>query len=127
MQASPLSFGPVILSATLTTNILNGTITAVTGTTGVTAQQPLIKINRIRIVNKTGSAATFSLWKGLTGANTAGTELIGQATSIAANSYLDIFGPWYFKVADFLVGGAGTGSALTIEGVGEVTFVSPWS
>lgn len=127
MQATPLSLGPVALTTTLTTNILNGAISSLSGPVGITLQQPFIKINRIRVVNKTSSAATFSLWKGATGANAAGTEIVGQGTSVAANSYVDIWGPFYFKSGDFLVGGSGTATALTIEAVGEIAFVSPIS
>ena len=122
MQAKVFTFGPVALSATLTTNILNGAITSLSGPVGFTATQPLIKLNRVRIVNKTGGAVTFTLYKGATGANAAGTEFIGTAISIPANTGVDYYGPWYFSSADFLVGGASAGTSLTIEGSGEITF-----
>lgn len=115
-----LRFGPVIMSATLTTNILNPNITSLAGPVGYTQTQPYLIIRHIRIVNKTGSAATFSLWLGATGANAAGTEVIGQGLSVAANSAYDWYGLLRLDSADFLVGGAGTGSALTIEGEGEI-------
>ena len=66
------------------------------------------------------SAATFSLYIGLTGANTAGTEFMGIAQSVAANSYVDWYGMVRLDTADFLVGGAGTATALTLEGEGEI-------
>jgi hypothetical protein len=113
-------FGPVIMSATLTTNILNPNISSLSGPIGYTQTQPYLIVRHIRIVNKTGSAATFSLWLGATGANAAGTEVIGQALSVPANSYFDYYGQLRLDAADFLVGGAGTGSALTIEGEGEI-------
>lgn len=122
MQAKVFTFGPVALSNTLTTNILNGAITSLAGPVGFTATQPLIKLNRVRIVNKTGGAVTFSLWKGATGANAAGTEFIGTAVSIPANTGQDFYGPWYFSSTDFLVGGASAATSLTIEGSGEITF-----
>lgn len=122
MQAKNFTLGPVALTTTLTTNIMNGAITSLAGPVGFTPTQPLIKINRIRIVNKTGTAATFSLWKGATGANAAGTEIIGIGLSVAANSAQDFVGPWYFGSADFLVGGAGTTTALTLEASGEITY-----
>jgi hypothetical protein len=71
-------------------------------------------------VNKTGSAASFSLWKGATGGNAAGTEVIGQGTLVPANSYVDWYGIMRFDAADFLVGGAGTTLALSIQGEGEL-------
>jgi hypothetical protein len=114
------NFGPVALTTTLTTNILNPNITSVAGPVGFTMTQPYIVIRHFRIVNKTASAATFSLWKGATGANTAGTEIIGQGFSVAANSAFDAYGIWRFDSADFLVGGSNTATALTIEGEGEI-------
>jgi hypothetical protein len=73
-----------------------------------------------RITNKTRIAATFSLWLGATGANTAGTEVIGQAQSVAANSSYDWYGLLRLDAADFLVGGSGTTTALSISGEGEI-------
>lgn len=114
------NFGPVALTTTLTTNILNPNVTSLAGPVGFTLSQPYIILRHIRIVNKTGSAVTFSLWKGATGGNAAGTEVVGQATSIAANSYFDWYGIMRFDAADFLVGGAGTTTALSIQGEGEL-------
>jgi hypothetical protein len=119
-QNKSVRFGPVILSATLTTNIWNPpTLTGGTGVPGTTVNCYYI-IRHIRIVNKTGTAATCSFWIGATAGNAAGTEFLGQALSVPANSYLDWYGILTLDIADFLVGGAGTGSALTIEGEGEI-------
>jgi len=111
-------FGPVAMSATLTTNILNPP-TATGGVNGGSSAQYII-IRHIRIVNKTGGAVTFSLWLGATGANTAGTEVIGQALSVAANSAYDYYGLMRLDSTDFLVGGASAGTSLSIEGEGEI-------
>lgn len=118
MQNKVFRFGPLALTTTTTTNILN----PATATGGVNAgsSAQYIVLNHIRFVNKTGSAATASLWLGATGANTAGTEVIVQGTSIAANSYLDWYGKLRLDSADFLVGGAGTATAITVEGEGEI-------
>lgn len=113
-------FGPVALTTTLTTNILNPNITSLAGPVGFTMTQPYIILRHIRIVNKTASAATFSLYLGATGANTAGTEFIGTGLSVAANSAYDWNGLVVIKAADFLVGGAGTTLALVINGEGEI-------
>jgi hypothetical protein len=77
-------------------------------------------LRHIRIVNKTSSAATFSLYLGATGANTAGTEVIGTALSVPANSAYDWYGQLRMDAADFLVGGASANTALTFEAEGEV-------
>jgi hypothetical protein len=114
------NFGPVALTTTLTTNILNCNITSVAGPVGFTMTQPYIILRHVRILNKTGTAATFSLYKGATGANAAGSEVIGTGTSVPANSYIDWYGIMRFDAADFLVGGAGTTTALTIQGEGEI-------
>ena len=117
-QNKAFTFGPVALTTTMTTNILNPP-TASGGVNAGSSSQYII-LKHIRIVNKTGSAATVSLWKGATGANAAGTEFAFQATSVAANSYVDWYGMARFDAADFLVGGAGTTTALSINGEGEI-------
>lgn len=122
MQARPFRFGPVALTTTLTTNILNpGTTTGGTACTSAPYDKLTLLLTHIRIVNKTGSAATFSLYLGATGANSAGTEFIGTAKSVAANDTYDWYGRMPMSTADFLVGGAGTTTALTIQGEGEIT------
>lgn len=101
------TFGPLALTTTLTTNVYNNTSALIYDV-----------IRHIHIANKTGSAATFTLYLGATGANTAGTEL-WLAQSIAANSEFN----WYCMLkmvsTDFLVGGSGTATALTITAMGE--------
>lgn len=111
-------FGPIALSATLTTNILNPA--AAGAGVGYTPSASYIILRHIRIVNKTGGAVTFSLWLGATGANAAGTEFIGTALSVAANSAFDWYGMARLDAADFLVGGASAGTSLTFEAEGEV-------
>ena len=116
-------FGPVALTTTLTTNII-APAAAGASAVGYTATATYILIRHIRIVNKTGTAATFSLYKGLTGANTAGTEVIGTALSVAANSAFDWYGEMRLEGSGgFLVGGAGTTTALSFTAEGEVGLV----
>lgn len=111
-------FGPVALSNTLTTNILNPA--TATGGTNAGSSSQYIVLKHIRIVNKTAGAVTCSFWLGATGANTAGTEVIGQGLSVAANSFIDWYGLLRLDAADFLVGGASAATSLSIEGEGEV-------
>lgn len=120
MQNRPLRVGPVALSATLTTNILNTGITSLAGPVGYTQTQPYAILTHIRIVNKTGTSANASLWIGATGANTAGTEFAFQAYPIPGNSYVDWYGRLRLESTDFLVGGAGTATALTLQAEGEI-------
>lgn len=118
MQAKKFNLGPLALTTTLTTNIMNPA--GATGGVNGGASGQYIVLNHIRVTNKTGSAATVSLWKGATGGNAAGTEFLWSATSVPANSYVEAYGSWRFDTADFLVGGAGTTTALTITAEGEV-------
>ena len=117
-QNKVFRFGPIALTATLTTNILNPA-TATGGVNGGSSSQYIV-LKHIRVVNKTAGAVNFSLWLGATGANTAGTEVIGQGLSVAANSYVDWYGLLRLDAADFLVGGASALTSLSIEGEGEV-------
>ena len=117
----PFRFGPIALTNTYTTNLLNPP-TATGGVNGGSSAQQIL-LNHIRIVNKTGSDATFRLFLGLTGANTAGTEIIGYDMTVPANDAVD----WYaggqglvIDSADFLVGGASASTTLTIEGEGSI-------
>jgi hypothetical protein len=115
-------FGPVAMTTTLTTNIFSPPTT--TGGTGVEADiaNTYVIIRHIRIVNKTSAAATFSLYIGASATNAAGTEFMGIGSSVAGNSYVDYYGALRLNSAtpDFLVGGAGTATALTIMGEGEI-------
>jgi hypothetical protein len=118
MNNKAFRFGPTALTTTLTTNILNPP--TATGGVGAGSSSQYIILRHIRFVNKTATAATVSLWLGATGANTAGTEVVGQGLSVPANSFVDWFGYLRLDAADFLVGGAGTTTALSIQGEGEI-------
>lgn len=118
MQNKTFRLGPIALTTTLTTNILNPPTASGGVNAGSSAQYIVLK--HIRITNKTASAATFSLWLGATGANTAGTEVIGQAQTVAANTSYDWYGLLRLDAADFLVGGSGTATALSIMAEGEI-------
>ncbi len=118
MAGKAFNFGPIALTATLTTNLLNPPA-ASGGVNGGSSGQ-FITLRHLRIVNKTAGAVTFSLWKGATGANTAGTEVVGIGQSVPANSSYDWYGIMRLDVADFLVGGASAGTSLSIQGEGEI-------
>jgi hypothetical protein len=118
MNNRAFRFGPIALTNTLTTNLLNPA--TLTGGVNSGSSPTYIILRRITIVNKTTSAATFSLWLGATGGNAAGTEVIGQGLSIPANSFFPWSGYLRLDSTDFLVGGASVNTALTIEGEGEI-------
>lgn len=121
MRAKDYRFGPLALTTSYGTNLVNpGTTTGgVNGSGGAYASLRIV-LRHIRIVNKTASPATFRLFVGATGATAAGTEVIGYDLSVAANSAYDWFGKLPLDTADFLVGGASANTTLTIEGEGEI-------
>lgn len=115
-----INIEPIALTATLTTNILNFAITSLAGPIGFTMTQVYVILRHIRIFNKTGTQQTFSLWKGLTGANTAGTEFIGTGVPVPANTPYDYTGIVRFDSIDFLVGGASLAASLIFMAEGEI-------
>lgn len=119
MQNKTFRLGPVALTTTLTTNILNPP-TASGGVNGGSSSQ-VIFLSHIRVTNKTVTAATFTLYLGATGANAAGTEL-AVAKSVPPNDWVDMYftKPLRIDAADFLVGGAGTTLALVLTAEGEI-------
>ncbi len=111
-------FGPIALTSTLTTNLLNPP-TATGGTNAGSSAQYII-LRHLHILNKTAGPVTYSLYIGATGANTSGTEFWGIGESIPANSHVDWFGSLRLDSADFLVGGASANTSLVIQGEGEI-------
>lgn len=117
------NFGPVALTTTLTTNIV-APAAAGAGGVGYTPTATYILIRHIRIVNKTAGAVTFTLYKGATGANAAGTEVVGFGKSVAANDAYDWYGEMRLEGTNgFLVGGASANTSLTLQAEGEVGLV----
>lgn len=120
MQNRPLKVGPVALTATLGTNILNSAITSLSGPIGYTQTQPYVILTHIRIVNKTAGAQSASLFIGATGGSAAGTEFAFNGYSIPANSYVDWYGRLRLESTDFLTGGASAVTSLTFQAEGEI-------
>lgn len=117
------NFGPVALTNTLTTNIV-APAAAGASAVGYTATASRIILRHIRIVNKTAGAVTFTLFLGATGANAAGTEVVGNGYSVAANSAYDWYGAMILEGTNgFLVGGASANTSLTFQAEGEIGLV----
>lgn len=112
-------FGPIALTTTYTTNLLNPP-TASGGVNAGSSSQ-FILLYHIRVVNVTAGAVTFRLFLGATTANAAGTE-IEYNKSVPANDTVNLYFPKGLRIdaADFLVGGASAATSLTIEGSGEI-------
>ena len=116
-------FGPVALTNVLTTNIVAPAVAGASAV-GYTATATYILIRRVSIVNKTASAATFTLYKGATATNAAGTEVFGVATSIPANGSFEWSGQMRLEGTNgFLVGGASANTTLTFHAEGELGLV----
>jgi hypothetical protein len=117
-----LRMGPVALGTTAANIINPPTITGGTGLAGTNSATYLV-VRHIRVVNKTGSAATCSFYIGATGASAAGTEFLGTALSVAANSYIDWYGQVRLDTSDYLTGLASAATTLTFEAEGEIGVV----
>lgn len=115
-------FGPVALGNSAANIINPPTLTGGTGLSGTNTATYVI-LRHIRIVNKTGSAHTASLYIGATGGSAAGTEFAFNSYSIAANSYVDWYGMVRLDTADYLTGLADAATSLTFEAEGEVGVV----
>lgn len=116
------TFGPVALTSTLTTNIIHPADAGANGV-GYTPGVAYILLTHIRIVSKAAGAVTFSLWLGATGANTAGTEVVGSGYTIAGGGTFDWYGRMRITNSQYLVGGASANTSLTLEAEGEVGLV----
>lgn len=114
--------GPVALGNSAA-NIVNCNVTAVTGPTNFTMTQPYLILRHIRLVNKTAGAVTVSMYIGATGGSAAGTEFLGTALSIPANSAYDWYGQLRLDAADFLSGLASAATSITFEAEGEAGLV----
>jgi hypothetical protein len=120
------------LTTNTATNIINpGTTTG--GTPALTANLRIL-IRHIRITNTNSVAINVALWKGLTVANTVGTEYgfggtatagaldANKGTTVPANSSVDYYPGgqgMIFETTDFLVGGA-SAAGCTLDAEGEI-------
>jgi len=125
------SFGPVLLTTTTTTNILNpGTTTGGVNCTGSPYDKLYLILKYLRVMNQTLSPVSFALWLGSTGTNStsacfafpgiASGAALTNGVSVPATNFVDWYGIRRVSQADFLVGGAGTATALVIIGGGEI-------
>lgn len=120
MQNRAFRFGPVAVAASVG-NILNpGTTTGGTNCTGAPYDKLYLILTHIRVVNKSASAVAFSAYIGATGGSAAGTEFMGTALLVPANSAIDWYGRMPLHQADFLTAVAGTVTTLVIQGEGEI-------
>jgi len=89
MQNRRLFITPVVATATLTTVLVDPTITSTAGSTGLgTIPQPYVLIRHIRVVNVAASGSTVTMAYGATNA----LFFAWNVSPVAANSYLDWFG-----------------------------------
>lgn len=117
-------FGPVALTNTLTTNLI-APAAAGASAVGYTATASYLLIGQLHVMNKTAAAHNFTLYKGATGANAAGTEL-ALSKNVPANDYVDLYFSPPLRLEGtngFLVGGADANTALVLTATGQVCLV----
>lgn len=119
MQNKPFRIGPTLLTTSVA-NLLNPPTT--TGGVGAGTPDTFILLKHIRVLNVTGTAATFSLWIGATGASAAGTQVVGATKSVPANDSIDFYpnGGLRLDVADFLTQQASANNTLVLTAEGEI-------
>lgn len=118
MQNKPFFLGPVALTATLTTNLMNPPTT--TGGVGAGTPNTFILLKHLRVINTTSSPIDVSLFRGATTAAAAGTEFVWATTPVPADGVLDFYSPGVrFDAANFLTGG-GSATGLTLIAEGEI-------
>ena len=121
MQNKILNIQPIAISNAVG-NILNCAITSLAGPVGMTATQPYLILKHIRILNKTASGVTLTMYKGATGGSAAGTEFAFAAVTIPANSAVDWYGQARLDSTDFLTAIAGSLTALVANIDAEIGF-----
>jgi hypothetical protein len=120
MQQKAFRCGPIALT-NAAANLLNpGTTTGGVNCTASPYGNLRLILTHIVIVNKTGSAATVTLYIGATGGSAAGTEFLYNGTTVPANSYVERYCRVPLDVADFLTGLASANTTLTFEAEGEI-------
>ena len=119
MQNKKIRFGPTAIT-NAASNMVNCAITSLAGPTGYTQTQPYLIINHIRVVNKTSSAHTVSMFIGATGGSAAGTEFMGGTKTVPANDSIDWYGALRLDSADFLTALADANTTLVFEAEGEI-------
>lgn len=82
------------------------------GPTGILVPQMYVVVKHIRVVNRTGSPISVSMYKGASAAQVNGTEYAFAGVQVGANSFQDSYTQSRFDGADFLTGIA-TGVGLT--------------
>jgi hypothetical protein len=96
-------------------NLLNSAVTTLGSGVGYTPTQPYLVLSHIRLTNKSASAVTVTLYIGLTGGSSGGTEFAFNNVAVPAESSLDWYGNQRLDSTDFLTGVASAASEVTIE------------
>lgn len=127
-----LTLGPVAVTTTNATTIAAPGSTSVVAAnatvgSGIPTTNHYMLIRHIRLVNTTVAAITVSLFVGARAAAVAGTEFLGGALSIPANSPYD----WYagsqglrieFGATDAALCGGASALGVTFQAEGEIGF-----
>lgn len=114
-------FGPVAMGNSAANLVAPAAAGA--GGVGYTATASYILLRHMHFVNKTAATATFTVYKGATGASAAGTEIF-LTQSLAAYSVYDWYGQMRLEGTNgFLSGLASAATTITFEAEGEIGLV----
>lgn len=118
MQNKAIRIGPVAL-ANAVADIFNPPVVSGGTNPPALSTTTYVILRKIRLVNKTGAAATVTLYIGATGGSAAGTEIC-LAKVVPANDAIEIFGMLRLGTADFLSGLASAAATINLEAEGEI-------
>ena|ERR1019366_2794293 len=89
MQNRRLYISPVVATITLTTVLVDPTITSTAGSSGLgTIPQPYVLIRHVRLINTAAAQSTVTMAYG----GSSGSFFAWNASPVAANGFLDWFG-----------------------------------
>lgn len=112
-------FGPTLMTVSTGSNYINPAA-AGAGAVGYTATATYAVVRHLRITNLTNATQGFSLFVGASTGFATGTAFMGNGSLVPATGSVDWYGALRLDSADFLSGFAVSGSALVIEGEGEL-------
>lgn len=112
MNNKQASGGPIALTNAVV-NYINPPVAS--GGVGVANSSQYVLLKWADFVNKTGVSHNFTAWLGATGASAAGTEVIGVAYVVAANSTYRWNGPLRIDATQFLTIQADGNTAITLS------------
>lgn len=98
IKPQQIAFGSV-------STLLNGALSSLSGPVGFTLSQPTIHVKGIWVINpSTSSPVAFSLFKGASGGNAAGTQILSGNALVESTTFFEV--DTELSSSDFLTGEA---------------------